>query len=213
MWLMTAIALLIIPQITLAGTIKGKVSASGLRVPEDVVVYITKVSDTKPDLSGAKFVLDQKYLSFVPHVLVIPVGSTVDFPNDDKVEHNVFSLSRTKPFNLGNYGPGLSKKVTFDQPGLVELRCDMHAEMAGFILVLDNIYFGITDKNGNFSILDDNYLKQYGIQKVKELPAGQYEVRTWHEKLKSGKETVTVPAKGEVKLELNLRRGTPGRLF
>ena len=197
----------------MAGTIKGNVKARGLRVPQNVVVYITKVSDSKLDLSATRFTVNQKNLSFLPELLVIPVGAEVAFPNNDQVDHNVFSLSRTKPFNFGNYGPGVTKTITFAKPGIVELRCDMHAEMAGHILVLKNVYFGITDKKGNFVIQDRTYLDKVGIKNVKELPPGKYTVRTWHKKLKSSKKNIIVPANGELVLNLKLKRGTPGRLY
>lgn len=206
-------ALLTISQVALAGTVSGKIQVQGLRTPENVVVYIVDGPDTTLDFPAVKFVLDQKNLSFVPDLLVVPVGSTVQFPNNDKVEHNVFSLSRTKPFNLGNYGPGQTKSVTFDKTGIVELRCDLHAEMAGYILVLKNVYFGVSDKQGNYLIQDQTYLKRFGIQNTRELPAGSYIVRTWHEKLKSSGATVAIPATGNVVLDLKLKRGTPGTLY
>ncbi|MBT3226192.1 MAG: hypothetical protein HN580_24280 [Deltaproteobacteria bacterium] len=196
-----------------AGTIIGSLTVKGLRSPKDVVVYISKGPVYKVDSPEARFAVDQKNLSFLPHVLVVPQGSTVHFPNNDKVGHNVFSLSRTQKFNLGNYGPGESKKIVFDKPGLVELRCDMHAEMSAYILVMKNPFFGITDKKGNFAIPDTGYLKGHGVTSVQELPAGKYTVRTWHEKLKSVKKTIVVPKSGEVVLKLKLKRGTPGSLY
>ena len=170
-----------------AGTIAGSITVKGLRSPKDVVVYITRGSNQKGDLPQARFSMDQKNLSFIPHVLLVPQGSTVHFPNNDKVEHNVFSMSRTQKFNLGNYGPGESKKLVFNKPGLVELRCDMHAEMSAYILVMKNPFFGITDKKGKFTIPDTGYLKARGVTSIKDLPPGKYTIRTWHEKLKSVK--------------------------
>lgn len=186
---------------SMAGTISGKINARGLRVPSNVVVYLTKVPDAAKKASSKKYILDQKDLSFIPHVLVVPAGVTVEFPNNDKVDHNVFSLSRTKNFNLGTYKPGQTKTVTFEKPGVVELRCDMHAEMAGFILVMKNTYYGITDKSGNFTINTD------------QLPPGKYKIRTWHEKLKSSSKTIELSAGGDLALDLKLKRGTPGKLY
>ncbi|MFH2133202.1 MAG: plastocyanin/azurin family copper-binding protein [bacterium] len=196
-----------------AGTIAGTIEVKGLRSPQEVVIYITKDADQAEDVSGARFAVDQSNLSFLPHVLLVPQGATVQFPNNDKVPHNVFSLSQTKKFNLGNYGPGASKSIVFDQPGLVELRCDMHAEMSAYILVMKNSYFGMTDKAGEFSIPDTRYLKSHGIASISEIPAGKYTIRTWHEKLKSVSKTVDVPVSGTVTLELTLKRGTPGALY
>ena len=205
--------LLNLPGEAFAGGIMGTVKVTGLRSPADVLVYIAKAPPAAIDLSGAKFVMDQRDLTFIPHVLHIPVGSTVQFPNNDKVAHNVFSLSRTKPFNFGSYGPGESKSVLFDQPGIVELRCDVHAEMAAYILVLENPYWAVTDDQGHFKIPDTAYLEQHGINGVKDLPPGSYVVKTWHEKLKSHRTTVEVPKEGEVSLELDLTRGAPGVLY
>lgn len=196
-----------------AGTISGSVKARGLRTLNDVVVYITKVPGTAASQETQKIVMDQKNLSFLPHVLVVPAGASVHFPNNDEVDHNVFSLSRTKTFNLGTYGPGGTKSVVFDKPGLVELRCDMHAEMSAYILVLKNSFFGVTDKKGRFSIPDDRYLTQIGIKSIRDLPAGKYVIKTWHKKLRSSRKTVTVPKSGNVVIDLQLKRGTPGALF
>jgi plastocyanin len=128
-----------------AGNIKGTVKVKGLRTPENILVYLTKAPPGAADLSKAKFVMDQRNLEFVPHVLPILVGATVDFPNNDKVDHNVFSMSRTKKFNLGSYTAGESKSIVFDKPGIVELRCDVHAEMAAYILVMKNPYFALRE--------------------------------------------------------------------
>ncbi len=212
-FLITLTAFMTVIDSAFAGMLKGNVKVRGLRTTENIVIYVTKAPEKPMDFSKSRFVVDQKNLSFLPQLLIIPVGATVYFPNNDKVDHNVFSLSRTKKFNLSKYGPGKTKTVTFEKPGMVELRCDMHAEMSGFILVMKNIYFGITDKDGQFVIPDNSYLKKYSIKYVSELPAGKYTIRTWHEKLKSIKKTIIVPDSGDVVLDLNLTRGTPGKLY
>jgi len=196
-----------------AGNIKGKVMVKGLRTPENILVYLSKAPPASEDLSKAKFVMDQRNLEFVPHVLPVLVGATVDFPNNDKVDHNVFSMSRTKKFNLGSYPAGESKSVVFDKPGIVELRCDVHAEMAAYILVLKNPYFAVTDKQGRFEIPSASHLEQTGLTGVKDLAAEKYFVKTWHEKLKTQKKAVVVPENGDVTIQLDLTRGTPGVLY
>ena len=196
-----------------AGKISGTVKVKGLRTPANVLVYLTKAPQAIEDLSKVKFVMDQRNLEFIPHVLPVVVGATVDFPNNDKVDHNVFSMSRTKKFNLGSYKAGESKSVLFDKPGIVELRCDVHAEMAAYILVLKSPYFAVTDKHGRFEIPDANALKQTGFTGVKDLAPGKYFIKTWHEKLKTQKKTAVVPENGDVTIQLDLIRGTPGVLY
>ena len=196
-----------------AGNIKGTVKVKGLRTPENILVYLSKAPPNAADLSKVKFVMDQRNLEFVPHVLPILIGATVDFPNNDKVDHNVFSMSRTKKFNLGSYPAGESKSIVFDKPGIVELRCDVHAEMAAFILVMKNPYFAVTDKQGHFEIPDSNSLEQTGLSGVKDLAAGKYFAKSWHEKLKTQKQAVIVPENGDVTIQLDLTRGTPGVLY
>ncbi len=210
---LAALAALAFPSNASAGQIKGKVTVKGLRTPDDIVVYLTNAPQADVDLSKAKFVMDQQNLAFIPHVLPIPVGSTVLFPNNDKVDHNVFSMSRTKKFNLGSYKPGDSQTVVFDKPGIVELRCDVHAEMAAYILVMKNPYFGITDKNGNFEIPDSGYLQRVGINSIADLPPGNYAIKTWHEKLQTDRQAIVAPATGDVVLELDLKRGVPSVLY
>ena len=183
-----------------AAELTGKVSPQGLRTPDDILVYLDKT----PGFSKApqqEYVMDQKNLTFLPHMLVIPQGATVAFPNNDKVDHNVFSLSRTKKFNFGSYKPGVSHKVVFDQSGIVELRCDIHAEMKAYILVMKSSYYGLTDKSGNYKI------------DISGLPAGQYILKTWHEKLKSEAMTVDLDGSSSKVIDLKPHRGTPGVLF
>jgi len=210
---MAFILFLAAPFQAFAGGIKGKVSVKGLRSPDKILVFVSKATDVQKDISKLKFVMDQANLAFVPHILPVLVGSTVQFPNHDKVSHNVFSLSRTKKFNLGSYPPGTIKTVVFDKPGIVELRCDVHAEMSGYIMVLKNPYWAITDNQGNFTIPDPNYLERHGLKGISGLPAGKYVLKTWHEKLASTKQEVEVPEKGDVAVSLDLKRGTPGVLY
>lgn len=211
--LLALAALIILPQKALSGEIKGSIKAQGLRSPENVVVYLTKAPQLDVYFSNANFVMDQRNLEFRPHVLPVLVGSTVRFPNNDEVDHNIFSMSRTKKFNLGSYKPGDSKAVLFDKPGIVELRCDVHAEMAAYILVMKSPYFAVTDKKGNFQIPDATYLQQAGLEDLADLAPGKYFIKTWHEKLKTQKKTITISDDGDVTVQLNLKRGVPGVLY
>lgn len=196
-----------------SGEIKGTVKPQGLRSPAGVLVYLSKGPQVKLDLSKAKLVMDQRNLTFIPHVLPVPMGATVSFPNHDKVAHNVFSLSKAKKFNLGSYPPGQSKDVTFDQPGVVELRCDVHQEMRAYILVLRSPYYALTDAAGHFTIPDPTLLAAQGIKEVPPLPSGKYLVKTWHEKLRGARAKVEVPASGAAQVTLKPKRGPSGVLY
>jgi plastocyanin len=210
---MVFLLFLYLPGQAMAGKITGTVKVKGLRSPDNILIYIVKAPSVHMDLSKTKFIMDQQNLTFIPHILPVPVGATVHFPNNDKVNHNIFSLSRTNKFNLGSYKPGESKIVRFDKPGIVELRCDVHAEMAAYIMVLKNPYFAITDDQGRFEIPDSKHLEQNGIKEIKNLPPGKYVLKTWHEKLKSKKQAVIVPDNGDISIHLDLTRGTPGVLY
>lgn len=131
-------------------------------------------------LARPRIVMDQRDLTFVPHVLPILVGSTVEFPNSDPVYHNVFSFSKTKIFDLGRYPTGRTKAVTFNEPGLVKVYCDMHSQMNAFILVLANPYFTLTDEQGNYWIRD--------------IPAGTYKVKAWFARLPEKTAAATIRA-------------------
>src|SRR3954469_22444671 len=123
--------------------------------------------------------LDQRNETFVPHVLPIVAGTTVDFPNNDHTYHNVFSLSKTKTFDLGRYATGRSKSVRFDRPGIVRVFCDIHSHMNAFILVFSHPFFAVTDSAGRYHI--DN------------VPPGTYNVIAWSEGVASEPKAATVP--------------------
>ncbi len=196
-----------------AGTISGQVHVQGLPSAAGVMVYLNKAPKVNEDFSKGHFVMDQQNLTFIPHVLVVPVGGTVEFPNNDKVKHNVFSLSSTKKFNLGSYGPGQSKSVTFDKPGIVELRCDVHAEMIAYIMVVKNPYVAVTDASGHFQIPDPQWARAAGLPEIPALAAGEYSVKLWHAKLRPVREKVHVPAQGNVTVDLSARRGPTGSVL
>src|SRR5690349_3523148 len=103
--------------------------------------------DTREDVRPR---MDQKDETFVPHIMAIVAGTTVDFPNNDHTYHNVFSLSKTKTFDLGRYAVGRSKSVRFDRPGIVRVFCDIHSHMSAFILVFAHRYFSVSDSEGMY---------------------------------------------------------------
>ncbi len=135
--------------------------------------------------------MDQRGERFVPHVLAITTGTTVDFPNSDHIYHNVFSLSKTKSFDLGRYAAGHSKPVRFDRPGIVRVFCDIHSHMNAFILVFSHPFFSLTDNEGRFRI--DN------------VPPGTYNLVAWNEGVQSEPRAVTVPEGGVAEEDFVLR--------
>jgi plastocyanin len=136
-------------------------------------------------------VLDQRDERFVPHVLAVTTGTVVDFPNSDRIYHNVFSLSKPKSFDLGRYAAGRSKAVTFDRPGVVRVFCDIHSHMNAFILVFSHPFFALTDSDGRFRI--DN------------VPPGTYSLVAWNEGVASDPQSVVVTEGGETEADFTLR--------
>ena len=117
------------------------------------VVYLDKVPlGAFDELPAGRVRMDQRAEMFVPRVLAITVGTIVDFPNSDSKFHNVFSLSKTHPFDLGRYPPGKTGFQRFSRPGLVRVFCDIHSHMSGFILVFSHPYFNVTDVDGRYLI-------------------------------------------------------------
>jgi len=139
----------------------------------------------------ARAVMDQRNETFVPHVLAITAGTTVDFPNSDRIYHNVFSLSKTKSFDLGRYAVGRSKAIRFDRPGIVRVFCDIHSHMNAFILVFSHPFYAMTDTEGRYRIDD--------------VPPGAYSVVAWNEGLASDPKPVTVADGATTELDFSLR--------
>jgi len=134
--------------------------------------------------------INQKGAMFVPHVLPVMVGTTVEWPNNDEIFHNVFSISDPKPFDLGLYKHPEVKRVLFDKPGRVDAFCSIHKTMNCIILVLENPYFAATDDRGHYSI--------------PHVPAGNYKLKAWHERLPSQSKDITVPETGDVRMDFTL---------
>lgn len=204
-----------------AGTITGNVSAQGKTIADDAagggayasrkykfvekvdyaamhdfVVYVEGSFGTN---SGASTNLEQVTTTrvaqegavFTPHVLPVMIGTTVEWPNNDRIYHNVFSMSDAKQFDLGLYkGNPADKRVTFDKPGRVDVFCSIHTSMNCTVLVLENPYFASTDGSGNY--------------KIPNVPPGKYKIKAWHDRLPADEREITVPANGEVKVDFVL---------
>jgi plastocyanin len=133
-----------------AADLRGTAHA-GDRPQPNAVVWL-EAPNASPSREAKRPVLDQRNLSFSPHVLAVRVGASVDFPNNDRVFHNVFSFRDGKKFDLGLYPVGVQKPVLFDRPGLSRIFCNIHPNMAAYVLAVDSPYFSVTDERGLFSI-------------------------------------------------------------
>ena len=162
----------------------------------DFVVYIEGPVGNKPIAPETPATVEsrhvvQKGAVFNPHVLPIVVGTTVEWPNNDDIYHNVFSMSDAKPFDLGLYKHGEpGKRVTFDKPGRVDVFCSIHANMHCIILVLENPYFATTDDAGHYAITN--------------VPPGTYHLTAWHERLPKQTREIVVPPDGSIKADFVL---------
>ena len=181
-----------------AGSIKGQITASGVRDIDSVLVYVEKAPGQFP-ASKQPAQMDQMKLTFIPHVLPIVKGTTVNFLNSDPVLHNVFwqkSDDGSYPArNLGTWGKGTSKEFTFDKEGSVVLLCNVHPEMESHIVVLQNPFFALVGKDGAYEI--------------KGVPPGQYTVKAWYpnpKKLKAKTAKATVTAGQATQLDFSLSR-------
>lgn len=188
---MVAVLLFTTPALLSAGTITGKVQVKGMRDHSNAVVYIASAPGQFTPQNSPR--MNQTSLSFQPAVLPIVVGTTVQFQNSDDVLHNVFTPSAPGDhFNLGSWPKGQAKSYTFTKLGKVDLLCNVHQEMHASILVLQNPFFSVTDKEGNF--------------RIENVPAGTYTLKVWHERGTGPAQTITVTAGSQtVNFELTSR--------
>jgi plastocyanin len=170
-----------------------KVNYAGMH---DFVVYLegtlgTNSAPATNVVSVATQRIAQHGASFTPHVLPVMVGTTVEWPNNDDIYHNVFSMSDAKQFDLGLYkGNPPDKRVMFDKPGRVDVFCSIHENMHCVVLVLQNPYFAVTDDNGNY--------------KIPDVPPGTYKLAAWQERLPLDERQIVVPTNGEVRADFTL---------
>ena len=178
-----------------AGEVHGKVTTQGLRSAENIAVYVDSIPGKTFPAPADHVLINQTHLAFVPHVLVVQQGTTVDFKNNDNVGHNVYwpAISHNKKLahNLGTWPLGQAKPFTFADLGDVPLLCNVHPEMSGYIFVVPTPYFAVTDKDGNFVI--------------KNVPAGQYTLKTGSEGGKPASQPVTVGS-GPVNVSLTVTK-------
>jgi plastocyanin len=142
--------------------LSGVISSKG-RPLAGAVIYLEGEGTGRP----VKETIKQAKKTFTPHVLAVPVGSTVSFPNMDAIFHNVFAEYNAKKFDLGMYPPGETRTVTFEKPGLVSVLCNIHPNMSAYIMVVNSGIYGLTDSKGQF--------------KLSGITSGTKAVRVWHE--------------------------------
>jgi plastocyanin len=169
-------ALLLCPAAATAGTVTLKVAVEHPKTHREdshrsanVVVWLRPLDSPAPELPTARrYEMAQKDKQFHPHVLAIPVGANVFFPNRDPIFHNVFSLYKGERFDLGLYEAGSSRAVKFERPGVSFVFCNIHPEMSAYIVALETPYFAVSDEHGDVRIPD--------------VPAGRYRMGVWYER-------------------------------
>jgi plastocyanin len=173
-----ALALLALPLAAAGepGAVAGKVEVQPSRFQDETVVYLAAVPGTFPPRTHA---MDQRGMKFLPLVLTVTVGDTVDFLNNDGVEHNVFSPDQDA-FNLGTFRAGDKRSHLFDAPGVYRINCSIHPEMLGWVFVAVNPYAAPVDRRGRFTL--------------KDVPPGTYRLKVWNAHLKGTERTITVAA-------------------
>lgn len=177
-----------------AGTaISGTVTAKGLSSNAGVVVFVEQAAGAFTPAKAAE--MDQRKMQFIPHVLPVVAGTTVKYLNSDPTPHNVFSPDYEK-FNLGTWPQGQTKDHVYAKcakaPCVYMQLCRVHPEMQGFVVVLQNPFFAVTNKEGRFEI--------------ENVPPGKYTVAVWHEKLKAAPKPVTVEAGKPATVDFTLGR-------
>ncbi len=174
----------------LAGTISGNVSMTdkGGRAATDLSDAVIYVEGARATLKPAKATMTMKAKAFLPRVVVVPVGGTVEFPNEDPIFHNVFSVSGDNRFDLDLYKRPKSGSWTFQHPGIARVYCNIHPQMSAVIVVRDNPYFTKAATDGAFVI--------------ESVPAGKYALKAWHERGGEASIDVVVPADGTVQAQL-----------
>ena len=183
----------VLPTYTLRGVSphKHNLTPSPIKEWERVVVYLE--SEKAPAAPKLTATLNQSGQRFDPEMLVVPVGSTVSFPNSDPIFHNVFSLSKTRQFDLGNYPSGKTRTITFDKPGVVQVFCHLHPDMNATIMVVPNAWFTRPDEHGAFAFSG--------------LPSGAYQVVVWHKSAGLFKQRIRVSQGTVAKISMEIPVG------
>jgi plastocyanin len=185
--ILAAVALGMTPALAAAATVSVDVrDMAGKPVANAVVIVDAPHTASAAATLRGPFVMGQQNISFTPHVLVVPVGATVTFPNRDRVRHHVYSFSAPKKFDMKLYGREETRSVVFDKPGVVALGCNIHDSMSGFVYVVDTPFAVVTNAQGHATISG--------------VPAGRATIRLWSPAIRARGNTqaqpVTIPAAG-----------------
>lgn len=182
------------------GSFTGKVvlqkDGKPLEAHSGVVVYLESVPAARPGPAAAVKQIQQRDLAFLPELTVVVKGETVEFPNQDKVFHNVFSLSRVARFDLGLYKSGESKAVTFSREGVVDVYCNIHPQMVAKVKVVPNRFYAVTDAQGGF--------------KIDGIPPGTWPYVAWHPWGEPVRGEITIQPGQAAEAQLRLERGERG---
>ncbi len=179
-------------QLAIAGTITGRVALleKGGRPGDDAGGTVVFLEGGTAKANPVRASIRMKGKAFVPHQVAVPVGSTVDFPNEDAIFHNVFSVSGSNRFDLDLYRRPKKGSATFTHPGLVRVYCNIHPQMNATIMVVDSAHYAATLMNGAFTISG--------------VPAGKYRLVAWNERAPEQAVEVTIPESGSVRADLTL---------
>ncbi|HWP59824.1 MAG TPA: carboxypeptidase regulatory-like domain-containing protein [Candidatus Acidoferrales bacterium] len=175
------------------GIVKGTITIKG-RPTADAVVSVEGIRQESAKPTKPKnAMMDQRDMKFIPRVLPVVVGTTVDFPNNDNTWHNVYSASEAKEFNLGLYPPKHTRSVSFDKAGVVRILCNVHPQMEAFVVVKTHPFFSATSKNGSYQLSD--------------VPLGKYVLEVWHPDFGTRRIPFELVREGQVAtLDLDLKR-------
>ena len=169
--------------------------ASGAETNSDFIADVPPVAFLESNINNTAYTPEedtfgivQENKKFVPSLLIVPVGASVEFPNNDYEFHNVYSYSKTKRFDLGRYPRGVSKTVLFNNPGIVKIYCEVHAWMRAAVVVVENPFFSVIDEAGYF--------------KIKDIPPGAYKLTAWSIDGGLYSREVKIKQNGALKIEL-----------
>lgn len=186
-----ALGLALAANATRAASIEVQVRDAAGNPLGDSAIYAVPASGGS-EARGARAAIEQVDREFVPYLTVIQVGTTVTFPNRDPILHHVYSFSPAKPFEIKLYTGKSPSEVVFDKPGVVTLGCNIHDWMVGYVVVVPTPYFGKTDATGT--------------ARLRDLPAGAYEVRAWHSQQRAAAQaqSVVLDAAGTVRTSFEI---------